>query len=313
MYRTLSISGILLTAAFLFTDCDGGCPEEIEAVETKTITFTVGSYQEYDDEECPTRTSVQNGKEFVWAAGDTVGIYPNTGAQVYFAMEGGAGAKSAVFDGGGWALKQSSTYYSYYPFIGDIYLDRHRIPVSYTGQRQVGATGIEHIGPYDYMFAKGTATESGALNFEYKHLGCIIRPNLTNLPAGKYIKLAVTAPSNVFAKSGWFDLQSESPTIVGTEYTNQIVIDLDEVSVDGSTNVLVYVMSSPVRLKGTKITISVLNDRKKEFQCTKTPSADYNAGTIGGLTCKEWTEVPQSMGMIIDGWGDGGNIGGDAE
>lgn len=313
MHRTLSISGILLTAAFLFTNCDGGYPEKIEAAETKTITFTVVSYQECDDEEFPTRTSVQNGKEFVWAAGDTVGIYPNTGAQVYFAMEGGAGAKSAVFDGGGWALKQSSTYYSYYPFIGDIYLDRHRIPVTYSGQRQVGTSGIEHIGPYDYMFAKGTATESGTLSFDYKHLGCIIRPNLTNLPAGKYIKLAVTAPSKMFAKSGWFDLQSESPAIVGKEYTDQIVIDLDGVSLDGSTSFMVYVMSSPVRLKGTEITISVLNDRKKEFQCKKTPSADYNAGAIGGLTCKEWTEVPQSMGMIIDGWGDGGDIGGEAK
>lgn len=313
MDKTLLISGILLTTAFLLTDCNGGYPDPNEAADTNKITFTVGSYQEVgDDEDLPTRTSIQNVTEFVWAAGDTVGIYPNTGAQVYFAMEGGAGAKSAVFDGGGWALRQSSKYYSYYPFIGNIYLDRHKIPVSYTGQRQTGTTGIDHIGPYDYMYTPGSESDNGSLNFNYKHLGCILRPKLT-LPAGKYIKLAITAPSNVFVKSGWFDLQSDSPAIIGTEYSNQIMIDLDGVSVDGSTTFLVYVMSAPVSLKDKKITVSVLNDQKKEFQCTKTPSSNYNAGAIGGLTCTKWTEVPQSMGMIIDGWGNGGDIGGDAE
>ena len=63
--------------------------------------------------------------KFVWEATDTVGIYPNTGSQVYFNIVDGVGTSSVSFNGGGWALKSNSTYYSYYPFVGDIYLKRN--------------------------------------------------------------------------------------------------------------------------------------------------------------------------------------------
>lgn len=314
MCKHLAIAGIIISLAIL----SGGCKDDYSLrSDTSTvdrISFTVDEYEETGEDSSPTRTGIRNNTEFFWTEGDTVGIYPNTGAQVYFAMEEGTGASSTEFNGGGWALKQSAEYYSYYPFIGDIYLDRHRIPVSYDGQKQTGLTGVDHIGAYDYMYTDATSSESGNLSFSYHHLGCIIRPKLT-LPAGTYTKLAITAPSEVFVKSGWFDLQPQgnSVSINGTKFSNQIAIDLGEISVDGSTTFLVYVMSAPVNLKDTEITISVLNDQKKELQCKKTPSANYTAGRIGGLTCSSWTEVPQSMGMIIDGWDDGGNLGGDAE
>ena len=314
MCKHFTTAGMILSLVIL----SGGCKEDdsfrADNPTVEKVSFTADDYKEIDEDTLPTRTSVRNNTEFFWAQGDTVGIYPDTGAQVYFVMEDGAGASSAKFDGGGWALKQSAEYYIYYPFIGDIYLNRHRIPVSYVGQKQTGLTGVDHIGAYDYMYTDATFSESGNLNFNYHHLGCIIRPKLT-LPAGTYTKLAITAPSEVFVKSGWFDLQplENSVSVNGTKFSNQITIDLDGVSVDGSTTFLVYVMSAPVNLKGTEITISVLNDQKKEYQCKKTPSANYTAGRIGGLTCSSWTEVPQSMGMIIDGWDDGGNLGGDAE
>ena len=302
---------LTLSVMCAFAACNAGVSIDGAATSIDRISFTVDDFSVLDDDP-QTRTSIQNGSEFIWAAGDTVGIYPNTGAQIYFAMESGAEAKSAVFDGGGWDFKPSANYYSYYPFIGNIYLDRHRIPVSYTGQNQTGTAGVSHIGPYDYLYTPSTSSENSQLNFSYKHLGCIIRPKLT-LPEGNYTKLAITAPDKVFVKSGWFDLQSEFPAIVASEYTDQISIDLEGVSSDGSTPFYVYLMSAPVNLKGTEITVSVLNDKKKEFQCKKTPSVDYAASIIGGLTCSSWTEVAQSMGLIVDGWSDGGTIGGDAE
>lgn len=67
----------------------------------------------------PTRTSLEitsTGADFSWAETDTVGIFPNEGAQAYFPMVSGAGTKSASFTGGGWALKSSANYAAYYPY-----------------------------------------------------------------------------------------------------------------------------------------------------------------------------------------------------
>ena len=301
---------VALPVIFSFAACSPNEPVDEPATSIDRISFTVQNFRVADDNP-QTRTSLQDGN-FIWAAGDTVGIYPNTGAQVYFAMESGAGTSAAVFDGGGWAFKSSATYYSYYPFIGNIYLDRHRIPVNYTGQKQTGTTGVSHIGPYAYMYTPATSLVDGNLSFSYTHLGCLIRVNLT-LPVGNYTKLAITAPTKAFVKTGWFDLQSSSPAIVASGYTNQLTIDLENVTSDGSTPFYVYLMSAPVNLKGTEITVSVLNDKKKELQCKKTPSKDYAAAFTYGLGCSSWTEVAQSMGLILDDWDDGGSIGGDAE
>lgn len=312
MRKTLPI---ITACVVIFVGCDRGKYEEEIPAKVETVNFEVVNFQYVGEEagESPkTKTTIVNDGEFIWTENDTVGIYPNTGSQVYFAMTEGAGAKSAEFDGGGWDFKPLSVYYSYYPFIGDIYLDKTNIPTSYTGQKQTGTTGIDHIGPYDDMYTPGTSAENSMLNFSYKHLNCIIRPNVT-LPAGTYTRLAITAPSKVFATKGHYDLTAETPEIIGEEYTDQLTIDLENVVLTEQTTFRVYLVSAPVNLKGVEITVSVLDSQKKEFQCKKTPSAEYSAGRIGGLTCSSFTEVPQSMGLIIKDWEDGGSISGGAE
>ena len=261
-----------------------------------------------------TKTSIVDGSTaFRWAQGDTVGIYPDAGAQIYFTLNVEGDGKSAQFDGGGWEFKSGSTYYSYYPFVGDIYLKRNRIPVSYLGQKQVGTTNFSHVGPFDYMYTEGVSAVSGGLNFQYHRLGCFIRLRCV-LPGGTYTKLAITAPEQLFTAKGYFDLTSSSPAIVATEYTNQLTIDLASVTTTGtSAEFVVYLLSAPVDLSGKEITISVLNDQKKEYQCKKTPSAAYVANDLRKLGCTSFTEVPQSMGLIVEDWGNGGSIGGNAD
>ena len=298
----------LLVGVAFFAGCQAIENPELQQVES--VCFSIDPYQ-LDEETAETRTYL-DGTSFKWAATDTVGIYPNTGSQVYFAMTSGAGASSAEFDGGGWAFKPSSVYYSYYPFIGSIYLNRNHIPVSYLGQKQTG-TGTEHIGPYDFMYTDGSSAASGNVNFQYHHLNCIIRPRLVGLPAGRYTKLAVTASAAVFPTKGYYDLMAATPAIVPTTWANQLVIDLENFTIQEGTEYLVYLMCAPVQVGGVELTISVLNEQKTEYQCKKTPSDNYRAGQIKGLTCNTFSAVPQSMGLIIDDWGDGGEIGGDAD
>ena len=308
----------------LFCSLALSCSERIkdhksEMTDIRSVVFSMDPFLRMDDSPL-TRTSV-NEYNFYWAAGDTVGIYPASGAQVYFALTAGAGASSAEFDGGGWGFKPSAVYYSYYPFIGSIYLDRNHIPVSYQGQKQIG-TATSHIGPFDFMYTDPSpATYSntdpnqvpvGNVSFQYHHLSCIIRPILVGLPAGHYTKLAVTAPSDVFTEKGYYDLMTEHPAIVPTRYTNQLVIDLQDFYVQSGVNYEIYLMSAPAAVGGMQLTISILDEQRKEYQCPKTPGSNFAAGQNRGLTCNAFTAVPQSMGLIIDDWGNGGNIGGDA-
>ncbi len=256
-----------------------------------------------------------NGKKTVfWEAADTVGIYPNTGAQVYFEITSGTGSEKVTFDGGGWAFKTTATYYSYFPFIGDIYLDRNQIPVWFSDQWQKGTTELgNQISPHAFMYTDGCSVQGSSIEFIYHQLFCFIRPRLVGLPAGTYTKLAISAPTNVFPIKGYYDLMAASPAIVPTEYTNQLIIDLKDFVISEGQDAYVYVMSAPVLVQGVELTISVLNSQKKEFQCKKTPSANYNAGEIKGLKCENFTEVPQSVGMIMSNWESGANLGGEAE
>lgn len=279
--------------------------------DVNRVSFTASPFRIVEDG-VQTKTAIQTDGSFRWAANDTLGIYPSGGAQVYFVVNPGSDAKYASFDGGGWNFKNSYTYYGYYPFIGDIYLDKSNIPVAYTGQKQTGVESIAHVGKFDFMWSPGTSASSGNLNFNFHHLNCIIRFTLT-LPAGTYTKLAITAPSSLFTIRGHYNLTAATPAVIADEYTNQMQIALDEITLTSEMTFKVYMMAAPVDLNGKTVTVSVLNGSKKELQCTKTPSRAYEAENMYGLGCSSWTEVPQSMGLIIDGWGDGGSIGGNAD
>ena len=322
----------LIAILFAVASCGkngGSLSELIEDEETITdnrgdgdsvdrLHFEISDYEVIDDiEGLPaTKTSIDNAGHLIWTANDTVGIYPDTGSQIYFSMVSGSETSgSTQFSGGGWAFKTGSTYYSYYPFIGDIYLDRHHVPVHFMGQKQTGTTGVDHIGQYDYMYAPGTGAERDnngdqVISFHYIHLCCIIRTNLT-LPAGTWTKLAITAQGSVFVAEGYHDLMSDNHAIVPTQTSSQIQIDLENITLAGSTTFYVYILAAPVNLRGQQITVSVRNDEGKEYECKKTPSYEYTAGKIWGLTCASWTEAP--MSLIIDDWGDGGSISGTAE
>ena len=264
------------------------CSDNISENDRKII-FTVQDFLDNSDG-LLTRTSLIDGSRFIWSESDTVGIYPNTGSQVYFAMEEGAGASSATFDGGGWDFKPSAKYYSYYPFIGDMYLERNHIPVSYLNQRQSSANDLGHIGPYDFMYTPGTSAADGNLHFSYSHLNCIIRVTAT-LPVGVYTKMTIESPDQDFTIKGYYDLVATTPSIIAEEKDNSLSISLGNIESDGSTPIAIYMMSAPVNMKGKKINVTFTNDKGILYRQEKTPSVAYEAGAIGKLTCNSLTAV----------------------
>lgn len=302
------ISSSVLAVIILFAAC-GKSDVSIQQTQTKlSVSFVAEPFVENEG----TKSSYIDGS-FQWNETDTVGIYPNTGSQIYFSMAEGAGTSSAVFDGGGWGFRENAVYYSYYPFIADFYLDIHSIPVSFSHQIQSNPSSLDHFGKFDYMYTPASMADNGSLVFSYKHMVCIIRVNAT-LPAGSYRQITVTAPTPVFVKNGHFDLQSETPEIVADESSCELTVSFkDPITVDGSTPFYAYLISNPVNLKGVGITVSAVNSEKQQLDCKKTPSSNYEAANLYGLGCSSWTEVPQTVGFALEDWGEGGKINGEAE
>ena len=306
---------------FLIMLIIGSCVEReqysTDQQQIESITAKIADFSDfYFDEDPATKTGLTPDEKFYWAANDTLGIFPAEGSQVYFVVTDGSGTNSANFTGGGWGLKTGNTYYSYYPLVGQFYLDKNRIPVSYEGQKQVGTTNFSHIGPFDFMYAPGVVPESSALNFTYYHLNSYLRLTVT-LPADEYICLRITTTENVLVKKGYYDLTADQPAVIPVEYTNQLSVDLEDIVLAEAGTFKIYMMLAPVDLNGKQVTVSVLNKEKKELQCVKTPSRAYDAGSIYGLTCPSsgdtWTEIPQTVGFSMNGWDTGDNIGGTVE
>lgn len=277
-----------------------------------SVKAVISGFNAWFEDDAPlTKTSLTSNDEFIWTANDTLGIYPDAGSQVYFVISEGAQSNTAYFDGGGWGLKTGHTYYSYYPFVGDIYLDREKIPVSYEGQKQIGTAGKD-FGPFDFMYAPGVYAAGSSLNFSYKHLNCYLYFYAT-LPVGTYTKLALATDDPLLVQEGYFDLMAEHPAIVPTKYTDQLTMDLENFTVTDSSPIMIYMMLAPVDLNGKNVYVRVLNSEKEELQCNKTPSRTYEASNIYGLSCSSWTEVPQSMNFAMGAWASAGALSGSAE
>ena len=252
------------------------------------IVFDVLPIKDGDDLE--TRASaVPNGStvNFAWEVTDTVGIFPDKGSQAFFSMESGAGTSSANFDGGGWALKQGTSYISYYPLVGEFYLDRTKIPVSFAGQKQIGTSSPFHGARY-FLATEPTSSENGVLRFSYKTLNTIINVNAT-LPAGTYTKASLTVSEPLFVEEGTYSLDERE--IVGTKFTNTLEIELDDVVLTEEATIPVYIMSAPVDLKGKEVTVRIISSEGQHFECIKTPSKAYEAGTRYGLTCDQMVKT----------------------
>lgn len=268
------LSGVLCALLLSLSACSNEDDFQvgISTGDVNHITMTATDF-EYPT----TRTDFEigtSGAAFKWAANDTVGIFPNEGSQVYFPMTSGAGTNSATFTGGGWALKSSATYAAYYPFIGNMYLDQTKIPVSYTGQTQTGNGSTAHLGAYDFMAASATTAENGGVNFTFKHLGCLVQLKITVPDVGTLSSVTLSADEEVFVEKGYIDLTATTPIIVSTQTASSLNINLKEVTTTVTDEVVtVYFMIAPADMTGKTLTVKFGDTEKtveaKNFETGK--------------------------------------------
>lgn len=293
----LPMGAVVLLLAFT------ACSEELTEVPSSTLKQIVMTAADFETED-GSRTNFQitsAGAEFSWAANDTVGIFPNEGAQAYFPMTSGAGTKSANFTGGGWALKDASTYAAYYPFIGDFYLNKNAIPVDFTGQVQTGDASTAHLGAYDYMAAIPATPKNGNVSFAFKHLGALVQLKLTVPQATTLNSVTLTTENNAFAVNGTVDVMASAPGITSVTSAKEVTLELKELATTEANQVVtLYMMLPPVDLsaKTLKAVVKTSNGTKevtlgsKNFQAGKAYALsgslkDLNGVVVGNGTYKD--------------------------
>ena len=233
----------------------------------------------FEDSEPETRNEAIIGSdvEFVWSVTDSVGIFPDAGSQIFFSMASGAGQVSAAFDGGGWALKKSSAYFSYFPFTADFYINKEAIPLTYLGQRQKGNARENRadIGNYGYMVAKGVADEAtGSLYFNYERLGDLFRVKIPVLP-GTYTSLKVRTDADVLVQSGTYNAVDLGLTVDNPVYADSLTLALDDVTFAEKGTLVAFIMMAPFDYLNRQLTfeltdsegnVAVSSVRGKKFE-----------------------------------------------
>ena len=233
----------------------------------------------FEDSEPETRNVAIIGSDvdFVWSVTDSVGIFPDAGSQIYFSMASGAGQVAAAFDGGGWALKKKSAYFSYFPFTADFYINKEAIPLTYLGQRQKGNAQENRadIGNYGYMVAKGVADEAtGSLYFNYERLGDLFRVKIPVVP-GTYTSLKVRTDADVLVQSGTYNAVDLGLTVDNPVYADSLTLALDDVTFAEKGTLVAFIMMAPFDYLNRQLTfeltdsegnVAVSSVRGKKFE-----------------------------------------------
>ena len=227
--------------------------------------------------------------KFKWVLNDTLGIFPSSGGyQVAFPLENFVSndASKAVFTGGGWALISGENYRAYYPFA---YNNRSAkvIPITYLGQIQKGKNSLEHLGAYDYMYTNGAGAVDGSVNFAFKHIGTLLRLNVTLPEAMEMTSVElISSVDETFVDKGSYDLTKDSPTIEKPQKSNTITLGLDEVSGSEREIVTLYVWTAPFQLLGD-LTIKVFGKDKWYSQTFSNVELNWLAQTVNNINLKK--------------------------
>ena len=257
--------------------CTNELEESAPSDEVNQITMTVKDF-ELDNKDSRMSVDVSpSGAVFKWSENDTVGIFPNEGAQAYFPMTNGAGTNQASFTGGGWALKTSSKYAAYYPY--NFYnRDLKKIAVNYEGQTQKGNGSTAHLGAYDYMAAVATTPSSGKVNFDFQHLGCLMEIKMTIPEPCKLTYLTINDPYPHYSNTsnGYIDLGSITPKIT---YNKKRKLILNDIATSSPNEVItLYMMVPPSNSNEDGLEIEVGNEQGVQYVGWGEPNKQYLAG-----------------------------------
>lgn len=277
LFTLLSLMALMLAGCSnedVFTE--GIVQEELDTT-IKKVTITI---PEFEMGGAVTRTIISKDLQTKWSSSDAIGIYPTNGEQIKFKIKTGAETSTAVFDAGDWGLKSTSKYAAYYPYQNSENTEGGTlIPFSLRGQKQMTNDNTSHLGKYDFMVASAKAPTGNSIDFQFQHLNSVLCIEVPAPLSAQYTQLTLTAPESAFAQSATLDVHDG--TITKSALSASFSIELDNIFVDSTEPIKVWMMIAPTNLSGKNLTVTLKNRGGAEYKFEQTIQGEnFEAGKV---------------------------------
>lgn len=213
----------------------------------------------------PTKgTSIDNGTalNFNWVVGDTLGIFPNMGNQVEFPISSTDGSTSASFDGGGWALRNNSSYAAYYPFsVWNYHRDNETIMLDYSGQVQDGNGSFSHLSAYDYLASVKTTPMNSSVTFNMERQGSILYIDIVVPEAETIRELVVSCDDEIFVEKASLDISGDSPVVTPVKMSSKLTLSLENTATtEANETIRAYMAVHPLDFSDKTVTATLVTE-----------------------------------------------------
>ena len=206
-------------------------------------------------------TFVDNGSALVfkWAAGDTLGIFPNKGNQVEFPITTQESSTSASFDGGGWALRNNASYAAYYPFSVWNYLRQNEtILLDYSGQVQNGNGSYAHLSAYDYLASAKTTPQNSTVTFQMDRLGSILYIDIVVPEPETITSLTISCDEAIFVEKAALNISGNNPVVTPIETKESLTLNFENTTTTAQNEtVRAYMAVQPLDFSTKTVTATL--------------------------------------------------------
>lgn len=308
MKKTTLLFAAVLAAMVSCTDkLDGVITDELgtEFLNSGDGESVVAVGEDFVMADPETKTTItqsgSNPPAFAWKEGDVIGIIPMNGKNIqanYEMEEIGEDPRTAVFDGGVWALKEGKEYAAYYPFKKEAVISDESICFSFTGQTQNANNSLAHLGDYDFMYANSVIPDQGRAQFIFSHKISLLRIQMTVPATDTFSSVVLESPEDWFTTTA--SLKLSDGTMTAMESKRSTTISLGNIEVSGNGVLTVWLAMLPTSaIEGQSLFVNLDGDIGS-YVGEITGLASFAAGNAYTYSC-DVTEAsePVDLGLSV--------------
>lgn len=203
------------------------------------------------------RSALSSNGKFTWSSGDAIGVIPDGSYQFCFEVdESTAGSNSAKFNGGGFSLTTSQTYYAYSPYSPENFQKGVQTKVAYdlSGQTLLKSNSTEGLGAYDYLYSSAVPEAVNSAVFQFHHAMAIVAIRVVAAEATTVGNI-ILQTDGAFSLAGTYRLNNGATT--STKSSPTITFATDNLTLSKGQSATYYAMVAPVDLIDKTITVRI--------------------------------------------------------
>ena len=283
---------IILATGFLFAACSQNGIDE-SGLQQSGSTHLHACVEDftYEGGSRTTITPTSTGMSFAWAEGDMLSIYGPSGKTcTNYAIDEGsisADAKQADFENCEFGLRTGSTYYAIYPYDFN-QTNGKAYGVRYDNQRQTVNASSAHLSQNDYLTSAAVVNGDNSCNFNFKHLGAVVRLRVTVDKPMTLKSVSLTSSDGSFTQTGKIDVTTETPTVFDAVTSPTLTLNLGEEGTglpltEGNLTLVAYLMVVPVDMSAATLTVTV-TDMENHTWTSQMAGKNMKAGSASAYS-----------------------------